>query len=314
MRRTTIFFLSIFCGLTSYLFSQDNIDSTRKGYNKSQLRLFFKRNFDLKNRGSKKKYKNEEKYTDVISFSFENSEKYKLVFEDNFDSFNTVYWRIGQPWGDFHGQEAHQYYNNDTAVKISNGNLILYNLFSPRKFKIGDSFKSIPYAMGIINGYFGQSYQYGYFAIRSKNPTGPATWPAFWLTGKYNWPPEIDIFEMYGRCNGNSIHEQTMTLHFGKIENKTKSLLTKSFQLPNNTDTSFHIYACLWEPGKISFFTDAVLIKTITLDNWMQQFYNEPMYLVINNSIDKNYIRCLKPEHLPQSFVVDWVKVYQLKP
>jgi beta-glucanase (GH16 family) len=74
-------------------------------------------------------------------------------------------------------------------------------------------------------------FKYGYFAIRSKNPTGPATWPAFWLTGQKNWPPEIDIFEMYGKSNGEKIHRQTMTVHMGKTETRTKRMVVKSGQM-----------------------------------------------------------------------------------
>lgn len=285
------------------------IDSTRDGIHRARAGLMFKRSLDLRNLGSKRRYKHEEKSTERLAFPFD-SEGYRLVFQDNFDSLDRNIWGIGQPWGQFHVQFPHQYYG-DTEVFVQNGVLHLQNRLAPRKFRHGDSTYLIPYGTGLINTWHSKTFTYGYFAIRSKNPPGPATWPAFWLTGKYNWPPEIDIFEMYGRCYGSSIHEQTMTLHFGKIENRTKTLWEKRMQLPEDTDSVFHIYSCLWEPGVITFFTDGVMIKKFHLSRWMEQFYKEPMYVILNNAVDHRYLQCLKPEHLPCDLEVDWIRIYQ---
>lgn len=271
--------------------------------------MFFKRYLDLGNSGSKSRYNRSEKSTERLAFPFD-SEGYRLTFSDNFDSLDLAIWGIGQPWGRFHGQFPHQYYG-DSEVFVTDGILHLQNRWDPKDFQYGDSLIRIPYGTGLINTYHSANFTYGYFAIRSKNPSGPATWPAFWLTGRYNWPPEIDIFEMYGKCSGGGIHNQTMTLHFGKIENGSKSLLTKSVQLPAETDTVFHIYSCLWEPGEVQFFTDGVLLKTIKLNQWMEQFYMEPMYVVLNNAVDHRYLNCLKNEGLPADFQVDWIRIYQ---
>lgn len=290
------------------LSAQNPLDSTRDGLFSGRWGIFKQSNLDLNNGFGHSRYRREEKSTDRLAFPFD-SEGYRLVFEDNFDSLDLKKWQIGQPWGRFHAQTPHQYFG-DSEVYVKNGILFLENRYAPKYFSHADTQMKIPYGTGLINTYYSKQFLYGYFAIRCKNPKGPATWPAFWLTGRDNWPPEIDIFENYGRCNGKSIHEQTMTLHFGKIETRTKTLVTKSFRLTEDTDEAFHIYSCLWEPGKVTFYTDGVRVRTIKLNRWMQQFYNEPMYLLINNAVDYRYLNCLDNSTLPVTLEVDWVRVF----
>jgi beta-glucanase (GH16 family) len=309
MRKAAVVFTFLVGVVIPYqTWGQSTLDSTRKGYGRAKVGIFFKRNFDFKNGFGQTKWKKAAKSARVLTFPFE-SENYSLAFEDNFDSFNTKTWQIGQPWGRFHGQLPHQYYG-DSEVFVKNGILYLQNRYAPKTFLVGDSQIIIPYGTGLINSYYSQQFTYGYFAIRSKNPSGPATWPAFWLTGKNNWPPEIDIFEMYGRENGKSIHEQTMTLHFGKIETQTKKLITKSIRIGSDTDTAFHIYGCLWKPGIVTFYTDGIKVRTIKLNRWMNQFYCEPMYIVVNNAIDHRYLKYLDNSKLPVNLEVDWIRVY----
>ena len=95
----------------------------------------------------------------------------------------------------------------------------------------------IPYSVGVVTTFHSMNFTHGFFAIRSKNPTGPATWPAWWLTGKNNWPPEIDIFEMYGKATGDAVNTQTMTVHTGKVETHTKQMMMKKLRDSEDTDS-----------------------------------------------------------------------------
>lgn len=280
------------------------------GYKKSQFSLFFKKSFDLRNAFSKFHYSLSRKNTETLVLP-KICKDYHRTFFDSFNDFQDSIWQRGQPWGKFHPDLKHQYYG-DSEIFVQNGILHLLNSYKPKTFYLNSNDSiSIPYGTGLINSLKSHNFKYGYFAIRSKNPSGPATWPAFWLAGTYRWPPEIDIFEMYGRKKGTTINKQTMTLHFGSTSNKTKHQLMKKISLPNNTDSLFHIYSCLWEPNKISFYTDGVKVKTIKLNKWMQQYFQEPMYVIINNAVDHNYLQALKNWDKPQDFQVDWIQIYQ---
>ena len=280
----------------------------KKGFGKAKISLFFKRYFDFRNSFTASRYDHSEPITSRLTFPF-NSQGYKLAFYDEFDTLNLNKWQVGMPWGTFHGQQPHQYYG-DSQVFTHKGKLIFTNEFKPKTFKLNGRDTIIPYSVGCVNSYYGFSATYGYYAIRSKNPSGLAAWPAFWLTGKKYWPPEIDIFEMYSECKAHEIHNQKISLHFGSIEDHTKRSLTKTVRLPHNTDSIYHIYSCLWTPKKIIFFTDGIKVKTIKLNKWMRQYFSQEMIIVINNAIDPAYIKCVSKEQLPQNFQIDWVRVY----
>lgn len=290
------------------LYGQSPLDSTRNGYARGKAGLMLKRSLDMANTPGSGHYHQSEKNTEKLQLP-EEAQDFTPVFADEFDSLNINIWQVGQPWGRYHGQQPHQYYG-DSEVFVKNGVLYLQNRYAPQKFPSGDTGITIPYGTGLINTANSRTFQFGFFAIRSKNPSGPATWPAFWLTGKNNWPPEIDIYEMYGKSTGKTIHRQTMTLHFGKIETRTKTHLMKAVNLSPDTDSAFHIYACLWTPDRVVFYTDGVPVRSINMNKWMRQFYQEPMYLVVNNAVDHRYLQHIDNSRLPVSLEVDWIRVY----
>ncbi len=56
------------------------------------------------------------------------------------------------------------------------------------------------YYTGMITTAETWAQTYGYFEIRAQIPEGKGHWPAFWLgPAGEGWPPEIDVFEAYGR-------------------------------------------------------------------------------------------------------------------
>ena len=350
------------------------IDSTRHGFSRAKMGMYFKKNWDFRNAwiGFKAHQKTKNSETLVLPKKINH---YQRVFQDSFNQWHPEIWSKGQPWGRFHPDNVHQFYG-DPQVFVGDGSLHLLNepipvpivleqqpeqdqirlkkaqaetnLILPNLVKTGfvdaqgqllQSMENnvqgtgaiassiapeennskpailIPYSIGLVNTFHSNSFTYGFFAIRSKNPAGPATWPAWWLTGKNNWPPEIDIFEMYGGATGEEVHTQTMTIHTGKVETHTKQMLMKKIRLSEDTDTDFHIYACLWTQKRIEFYTDNVLVKSVKLNKWMRQFYREPMYLILNNALENKYLpQLVNSGNQTSDFQVDWVQVYQSIP
>jgi beta-glucanase (GH16 family) len=271
---------------------------------------FIKKNFSLKNYGMKMRHAVQKEREKLRPFDTHDS-NWQLVFEDNFDSINTKKWRLGQAWGEFHPEVRHQYYSKEMIFTID-GYLHLKGEYAPKKFKYKDSIIEIPLAIGLINSDISFQQKYGYFEIRSKNPKGAATWPAFWLTGANKWPPEIDIFEMYGRKGKNSIHNQYATIHYGQTGTKSKGFLSRKINLNHTTDTLFHTYACEWDPQYIKFYTDGVPVAFIRLNKRLQQWMDDEMVIVINNSFDESYLKYFQSlDQIGNDFVIDYIKVYK---
>ena len=239
-----------------------------------------------------------------------NKKGWQLTFEDNFDSINKEKWRLGQPWGDFHDASLHQYHEANNVI-TKDGFLYLLGKFSPKKFNHKDSSIIIPYSIGLINSDISFKQKYGYFEIRSKNPKGPATWPAFWLTGAHRWPPEIDIFEMYGKSTGKRIHEQFSSIHYGISGHNSRGTIIRKIWLPKDTDTAFHVYACQWTPKDIKFYTDGVLVRKQIVNKRLRLWMDDEMVIIINNGFEAKYLKYLPKDFKGNAFVVDWVRVYK---
>lgn len=238
---------------------------------------------------------------------------WELTFEDNFDSIDRNKWRLGQPWGYYHDASLHQYHD-EHMVQSENGCLILKGEYKPKSFRHRDSDLVIPYAIGLINSDISFMQKYGYFEVRCKNPAGPATWPAFWLTGAHKWPPEIDIFEMYGKSTGHRIHQQIASIHFGVNETRSRATLVRKIQLTRDTDSLFHVYACEWTSKRIRFYTDGILVRQQRIHKRLRPFMDDEMVIILNNGFEAKYLKYLPEPFKGNRFVVDYIRVYKTNP
>jgi beta-glucanase (GH16 family) len=149
------------------------------------------------------------------------------------------------------------------------------------------------------------SQRFGFFEIRCKIPDSPAMWPAFWLSGAMDWPPEIDIFEIY---TTKAVDAFESNYHWGANDQCFGHDSDVAGHKVNDTTASMHIYACEWDSCFIKWYYDNLLVR-VAYKHVTNVF--EPMRVIVSAGIDdmndKSYASHLK---LPASFDVDYVRVY----
>ncbi len=169
---------------------------------------------------------------------------------------------------------------------------------------------SLPYLSGMImsEGCFAQTY--GYFEIRARIPGGKGLWPAFWLLpASKKWPPEIDVFEMFGAPN--SRHEGGAGwVHTGTVGGGSPNF-NAWHKLDIDQYATFHTYGLLWGPENMSVYVDG---RLLTAQPTPQQFH-QPMYLVANLAVGGQWPE--SPDaatHFPASMEIDYIHAWQYAP
>jgi len=160
------------------------------------------------------------------------------------------------------------------------------------------------------------NFQYGRVEFRAKLPTGQGTWPAIWTLGQNHreagWPGcgEIDILEWWG----HNPKMMTSTLHdsvAGHYKNDHGEL-----PLPEPRD-GFHNYAFEWYPDHMDFFVDDKTYHHVDLskfDDRGANAFRKPHYILIDFALDPpGHNHKIDAAALPAQFVVDYIRVYQLK-
>jgi len=235
------------------------------------------------------------------------STKRKLVWQEDFKSakLDESVWNFelgdGCPnicgWGN--NEREHYTKENHT---IANGNLVI------EARKEGEKYTSTR-----ITTKGKKEFKYGRIECRAKLPVGNGIWPAFWMLGanieKVGWPKsgEIDILEYIGR----DPHQVYTTLHTQDGHgDKGHGKRTEIADI----ETGFHVFAVDWNKDRMDFFVDEKLVFTYNPavkneDSWP---YDQPFYILLNMAVGGNFGGPAVDDGIfPQSFVVDYIKVYQ---
>lgn len=260
-------------------------------------------------------------------------EGYTSVFEDGFtDALDKKEWGFGMPWGDFHPQSLHQYYdNNGTLSYVDERGLVLELRNKPKtwiKSQLPEWRQSdkMPEEFTILSGvgfvHSKRTWQYGWFEAWIQLPEGQSYWPAYWFSGDKSWPPEIDVFEGYSHIGPNyeakTLFNRFFTkpnrrirynLHYGSIENGTKDDY-KSQDTPVAEATKRLVqYVCHWEKDFIRIYYDGILAMETTNPEVLR-WYNASdatQYVVFNHGVHMDY-----PENPDESdMIIRSFKVYQ---
>jgi len=153
-------------------------------------------------------------------------------------------------------------------------------------------------------GQHGFSQQYGYFEMKAILPSGPGTWPAFWLIGtdKSKSSSEIDVIEYYGSFP--KYYHSTEHVWEG---GENTLLRTKMIEVPDGSLSSgYNEFGVLITPQTTSFY----LNRHEYWETPTPPEYRQPMYILANLALGGGWpIAGLTS---PQVMQIAYIKVYQL--
>jgi beta-glucanase (GH16 family) len=251
-------------------------------------------------------------------------EGYELAFNDEFEGveLDRSKWFTRLIWNsetlDHLEKEQERYSDHDNHV-VKDGVLRLTARSRPDAAPGGASYES-----GMIRSDW--TTLYGYFEARVKMPAGLGVWPAFWVisdvssTGRLTWPPEIDFFEF--AYNGRDDTRQM--IHFGLSElsgspnrylfaSDAFKTRNRDFYAPFDFSAGWHTIGAEWTPDAVTNYVDGVKIVSRTY-RWVYKD-GEPApagHVMLNLAIGGPWAGRYGVDDtaFPQSFDVDWVRVY----
>jgi beta-glucanase (GH16 family) len=192
------------------------------------------------------------------------SAKYKLKFYDDF-----LVGPYSNKWDDsnnqglplYHPANMRQWYDASSITQTADG--VLFDAtVKPRYFPEIDT--TIPNAIGTMRSK--DSWKYGIFVFMAKMPAGSYLWPALWLSGRYNWPPEIDLLEGYSD-NTIDFHKNKKlqsNVHISTGEGETTNAGARTHRLPNSITEEVIQYKIWWEKDFIKLYYNGYLVRKIT--------------------------------------------------
>jgi beta-glucanase (GH16 family) len=222
--------------------------------------------------------------------------QWRLVWHDEFNGLelDDAKWNRLGDW-----KRRDGFWVKEDAYLDGQGNLIL------RTKKEGDRFTS-----GAVNTRGKFEHAFGYWVARGQMPRQPGHWPAFWLmtpgVGKVGEDgrdgTEIDMVEIPWRTG-----KITMNLHWDGYGQAHRSAGT-NMVLPELTG-GFHDYGLLWTREEYVFYVDGREVWRSRAGGVSQV----PEYLKLTEEIGK-WGGDITQAVLPDYFLVDYVRVYELSP
>lgn len=255
----------------------------------------------------------------------QNSRKWELVWEDNFNFFDTTIWEVRDNFDHYGGPGLY----SENNVSAQNGNLVLeiraeeYSCpewaIDPNWFCVRQYSKGVPYThtTGWVETRPAYDTQYGYIEARIQFPYQQAFWPAFWtFKGESNENPvnaaEIDIAEQLWqlgpKVTTTNIHKEYCTEDRETYEQGCPEI-KKSFRKhsPRRYDWSnWHTYGLEWTSTKLKFYVDGKRIRTIR-----NHGIQDAVRLILNLGLSADAE--VNDSLLPQQMLADYVRVYKSK-
>lgn len=198
-------------------------------------------------------------------------------------------WLTQERWGQIHKNKTQAWYDESAVIKMPDGSIKLLTQYNPKEFTIDEEKVLSPNGVGLIS--CTERFGWGRFEIEAKLPKGQYLWPAFWMWGWENWPPEIDIFEGYSSkyfgyfrpsINNFSLWNVESNVHTRGVPAPPARDHWMGFKDPSD---HFMVYALEWKPEELRFFYNDRLVRVVD-DPYVTSYLNEyNMNLIINNMI-----------------------------
>jgi len=189
--------------------------------------------------------------------------------EFNGTTIDSTKWGYGSlPWGGNHHNDEYSSYITSEDSYLDGGSLIL-------RCRSG-SFGGYPWSEGMLFSNGKLDYTYGYVEVRARFPKGKGIWPAFWLNGTFQWPPEFDIAEYFGSDD---------RMHMGLAYGTCCPATWNSSNFYGEGVDSWHIWGLEWGPGYALWYKDGVVKKSI----YASYVPAENMYVILNSGMRWDY-------------------------
>lgn len=238
---------------------------------------------------------------------------YKLVWEDHFEGneLDPGIWDVKHLRQE--GHDGKGAWRKPENVTVENSNLVI----RARMLPDGD------YSSGMVRTDKALAYKYGYAEIRAKLPKGgPGIWPGFWMCAPV-FPncgpmPEIDVFEMFGddsyiACNIHAWWKENIygtRLHINYLDGQG---YPKKIYLKDGSKFSddYHTIGYEWTPELVQFLVDGEPYCTVTTDNPIFQFVNNPIYIIISMAYGLPFLKPPVQNGEPVEYFIDYIRLYQ---
>ncbi|MBL8008445.1 MAG: glycoside hydrolase family 16 protein [Ignavibacteria bacterium] len=246
-----------------------------------------------------------------------NNYSWKLVFEDNFDSFDKSKWRTLHDNGNrtLWSNKELQWYN-DENVKVENGILKLIAKKESIYGKDPESEKQFEYTSGMICNSKSYTQAYGKWEMKVKFPYKKGFWPAFFLVPLQRPTlPEIDVFEYFGIKKNKISCNQHWGVDYPSQEAIKRGTYPYYFAKGKEIEGNF---SDVWMVWSFECFPDKMLWKLDgnTVYESTEGIPTAPLYMIANVAIkdfkDNNYK--VDNTGLPYIMEVDFIKIYKIVP
>lgn len=212
---------------------------------------------------------------------------------------NTIHWCgyewiTQERWGQVHPAKLQCWYDPSCVIEEKDGSISLLTRPNPKTFKIEGENKTVPCGTGLIS--CTEKFGFGRYEIEARLPFGKWLWPAFWMWGWGDWPPEIDVFEgsTYKESSYFDISLDSLSL-WKVISNVHVDETETNYNPPPKAHwlgwvspaKRYIKYAVEWRRDSIKFFYDDRHVYTVKNKSVMDFYSKYKMNVIINNAIKK---------------------------